>query len=216
MASWGIGNCGLCFGSICSQNRRSLLCVRAHSLALLCPTLLSPLLANLAEILHGKWARVRQQMIGILLMCIEVCGHSGWKTVKNRWVTRFLTRFDWRCGRLLGPLWADPAEISYPSLFTDCSAPCGPIRLKFHTLARLPHEISARLANRGPSKVGQRGASEWALTHSNDCRLWLQIDPKHNPQFPIPHEAIPLSIIHQKKGTTSLYHHVKLYQDSST
>ena len=40
-----------------------------------------------------------------------------------------------------------------------------------HTLARLPHKISAGLAHRGPSKVGESRASKRAVTHSNDCRL---------------------------------------------
>ena len=86
-------------------------CVTARFLAPLCPTLLGPLWVNPAEILPGKWAGVWQQMIVNLLMCIEVRGCSGWKTVKNRWFSPFLTRVDRGRGQLLGPLWADPAEI---------------------------------------------------------------------------------------------------------
>ena len=77
MASWGIGNHGLCFGSNCSHKRQSLLCVTARLLALLSPTLLGPLWANPAEILCGKRARVWQQMIGISLMFVDVRGRSG-------------------------------------------------------------------------------------------------------------------------------------------
>ena len=48
-----------------------------------CGRLLGPLRADLAKILHGKRARVWQQMIGISLMCVDVRGRSGWKTVKK-------------------------------------------------------------------------------------------------------------------------------------
>ena len=76
--------------------------------------MLSPLWADLAEILRGRRAWVWLRMMRISLGWVEVCGCSGRKTeksVKNRQFLPFLTWVARRHGRLLGPLWADLAEI---------------------------------------------------------------------------------------------------------
>ena len=74
--------------------------------------LLGPLWADGAEILCGKRARVWLQMIQISLGWVELRGSSGQKTekmVKNWRFSPVLARVAQRHGRLLGPLWADPA-----------------------------------------------------------------------------------------------------------
>ena len=77
--------------------------------------LLGPQWADLAEILRGKRARVWLRMMQISLGWVELCGRSGQKTekktVKNRRFWPVLARVARRHGRLLGPPWADPAEI---------------------------------------------------------------------------------------------------------
>ena len=74
--------------------------------------LLGPQWADLAEILRGKRARVWLRMIQILSGWDELRGSSGRKTekmVKNWRFSPVLARVAQRHGRLLGPLWADPA-----------------------------------------------------------------------------------------------------------
>ena len=76
--------------------------------------LLGPQWADLAEILRGKRARVWLRMMQISLGWVELCRRSGQKTkkrVKNRRFSPVLARPARRHGQLLGPLWADLAEI---------------------------------------------------------------------------------------------------------
>ena len=72
-------------------------------LAPLCPTLLSPLWANPAEILRGKWARIWLRMMQILLGTSRHVGASVEKPSKTDDFGPFFARVDqWR-GQLLGP-----------------------------------------------------------------------------------------------------------------
>ena len=77
--------------------------------------LLCPLWVDPAEILRGRQARGWLRMMRILLGWVDLRGCNCRKTekrVKNRRFSQFLDGVAPRHGQLLGPLWADLAEIS--------------------------------------------------------------------------------------------------------
>ena len=164
-----------------------------------CEWLLGPLWADSAKILSGKRARVWQQVIGILLMSVDVLGRNGWKTVKNCKNGRFLMVFQ-------------PLRPHMSTHINEISIIC------CHILARLPHKILAESAHRGPSNrpqcwptVGQPGFQQFAR-YSEYMKYWFHFEPWFlGCQI---HETS--SIMHQKKPKTLGYHHVKGYQDPST
>ena len=77
-----------------------------------------PLWADLAEILRGERARVWLLAMRISFGRVELRGRSGQKTVKKASKTDDFRRF-----------WP-----GLPDGAADCSAPCGPIRLKFYVV----------------------------------------------------------------------------------
>ena len=105
--------------------------------------------ADLAKILHCKWARVWQLMIGISLMSVDVLGRNGWKTVKNGKNHQFLTVFH-------------PLHPHMSTHISEISIIC------CHILACLPHKILAESAHRWPSNRPARVLTVRSFAHYSE------------------------------------------------
>ena len=125
---------------------------------------LANIAADSAKISCGKQARVRQKMIGISLMWIDLRRRSSWKlskTVKNGKNRQFLTVFQ-------------PLRRRKSTHINEIPIIC------CHTLACLPHEILTESAHRGQSNQRQcRTTRNLIMTrYSEYTKYWLYFEPR--------------------------------------